>query len=111
MYQAFRSTRKLALRWIACMCEGFVEVLSSMLTTGTRFQPGTRVPGPKNPAGFGSDPEPVTGSTHPGKAAVIFGPGSTRMGSAPVNSTQKYKSVILGRSLVGLFAIFTRSVH
>ena len=42
---------------------------------------GTREPGPKNPAGFGSDPDPVAGSTRPGKPAEY--PGSERRGGTP----------------------------
>ena len=52
------------------MFEGFLEVIvrhadyGDTMLNGYR---GTRVPGPKNQAGFGSDPDPVAGSTRPGK--------------------------------------------
>ena len=43
--------------------------------------PGTRISGPKNPADFGSDTDPVTGTTRPGKPARY--PGPTRTGGTP----------------------------
>ena len=46
------------------MFEGFLEVgvrHGNHGDTSPNGYPSTRVPGPKNPAGFGSDPDPVTG--------------------------------------------------
>ena len=49
--------------------------MSDMLTTGARCYlgtryPGTRATGPNNPADVVSDPDPVAGSTRPGKLIV-----------------------------------------
>ena len=47
----------------------------------------TRAPGPKNPAGFGTDPDPVIGRTRPGKHAGY--PGPTRTGGTPTTHAHK----------------------
>ena len=66
------------------MFEGFLEVIARHADHGDNSlngYPGTRIPGPKNPAGFGSDPDPVAVSTRPGKPAGY--PGSKRTGGTP----------------------------
>ena len=66
---------------VCCVFEGFLEIIVRHADHGDTLlngYPGTRVPGPKNPAGFGSDPDPVVGSTRPGKPAGY--PGSKRTG-------------------------------
>ena len=66
------------------MFEGFLEVIVRHADHGDTFlnaYPGTRISGPKNPADFGSDTDPVTGTTRPGKPARY--PGPTRTGGTP----------------------------
>ena len=68
------------------MFEVFLEVIirhAEHWDTLLNGYPGTWVPGPKNPAGVGSDPDPdpVAGSTRPGKPTGY--PGSTRTGGTP----------------------------
>ena len=57
------------------MFDGVWGLMSDMLTTGARCYlgtryPGTRATGPNNPADVVSDPDPVAGSTRPGKLIV-----------------------------------------
>ena len=56
----------------ACL-KGFWRLLSGVLTTETVVNRVPGVPGPKNPAGFGSDPDPVADSTRPGKTRRVPG--------------------------------------
>ena len=74
-------------RKVLCVFEGFLEVTVSHADHGDTLLNGylgTRVPGPKNPAGFRSDPDPVAGSTRPGKPAGY--PGRKRTCGTPFNS-------------------------
>ena len=66
------------------MFVGFLKVIVRHADHGDTLlagYPGTPVSAPKNPAGFGSDPDPVADSTRPGKLAGYS--GSKRMGGTP----------------------------
>ena len=79
------------------MFEGFLEIIVRHADHGDTLlngYPGTRVPGPKNPAGFGSDPDPVAGITCPGRLAGY--PGSQRTGG----TRSRIFVFIVSRSLV-----------
>ena len=85
-------------RIVCCVFGGFLEVIAKHADHGDTLlngYPGTRAPGAKNPADFGSDPDPVEGSTRPGKPAGY--PGSKRTGGTP--------SVLVYCCLLMLFAI------
>ena len=74
-------------RWIVCcVIEEFAEVIVRHADHGdtllTRY-PGTRVPGTRNPAGFGSDPDPVAGITRPRRPAGY--PGRRTGGTAKIH--------------------------
>ena len=71
-------------RIVCCVFGGFLEVIAKHTDHGDTLlngYPGTRAPGAKNPTDFGSDPDPVEGSTRPGKPAGY--PGSKRTGGTP----------------------------
>ena len=64
-----------------CVFEGFLEVIVRHADHG---DVANRVPNPKNPAGFGSDPDPVAGSTLPDKNPPGTR-GSKRTGGTPTS--------------------------
>ena len=74
---------------ICCEFEEFPEVIVRHADCGPTLldeYPGIRVLGPNIQAGCGSDPDPVTGRTRPGKPDGDAGP--TRTGGTP--NTYRY---------------------
>ena len=70
------------LRWIVCCgFEGFLEVIVRHAHQGDTLLNGYSGTRTENPAGFGSDQDPVTGRARPDKPAGY--PGPTRMGGTP----------------------------